>query len=636
MDLRARRVGASPLPLARRRGAAARRLRALSAALALAIAAGPALAQPTPAGAGDAPETGAGDAPKTGAGDAPKTGAAEGAPGAGVEGAAPAEEAPVSEATRQEARLHFEKGLALLREGAWSPALAEFLLSRKLYPTRAATNNAAIALRKLQRYDEALEMFETFLRDFTMSAAERAVAQREIAELRTLVGTLDITSAEPGASIVVSGEDRGQYPPVKPIRVAAGAHVVRVFKEGFEPVETRVYVAGGQTVTVDAKLRRLTRSGRLRVVERTGKTVDVVVDNVVVGRTPWLGTLSVGDHMVALRGDGKLGTQPTAAPVRPQELTTLSLLAEDLDASLRVDPTPPGASVWINSVNVGNGVWLGRLRVGAHRVEVKADGFLPATRTVTLQKGQRQNLSVSLERDEDAEMWRKPPKITLDASASFLVAPTLGGEITSGCSGGCSSSLGLGGLGMIHGGYEFGSGLGLGVEAGVLFATQQIDERPAGLTPVGFRDPLRGTANDALRLTGFLAGATFGYHLGEAFPTLLRLGAGVLRGEVRDERTGRFETSAGEAFSTYPVVDFAPTTYFYAAPEARLGMRLGERWEASAGLKLLLLIGLSKPAWDRTIELAASTDGIGTYAPDALMGDFVLMVAPGASLRYQF
>lgn len=610
MDLRTRRGGSCPLSLARR-PRPARRLRALSAALAVAIAAGPALAQPAPAGA-------------------------EGAAPAGTEGAALAEEAPVSETDRQVARLHFEKGLALLREEAWSPALAEFLLSRKLYPTRAATNNAAIALRKLQRYDEALEMFETFLRDFTMSTAERAVAQRQIAELRALVGTLDITSAEPGASIVVSGEERGQYPPVKPIRVAAGAHVVRVFKEGYEPVETRVDVAGGQTVTVDAKLRRLVRSGRLRVVERAGKTVDVLVDNVVVGQTPWSGPLSVGDHMVALRGEGKLGTQPTAAPVKPQELTTLSLLAEDLDASLRVDPTPPGASVWINSVNVGNGVWLGRLKAGAHRVEVKADGFVTEARTVTLQKGQRQGLSLPLERDENADIWRKPPKFTLDASASFLVAPTLGGAIASGCRSGCSSSIGLGGLGMIHGGYELGSGLGVGIEIGGLIATQQIEERPAELRPIGYREPLGGTASDALRLGGLLAGATFGYHLGERFPALLRLGAGVLVGEVRDERNGRFRTAEGAWFNTYPVVDFASATYFYVDPEARLGLRLGERWELSASVKLLLLIGLSKPAWDRTIELAASTDGIGTYAPESLMGDFVLMIAPGASLRYQF
>ncbi|MCA9619893.1 MAG: PEGA domain-containing protein, partial [Myxococcales bacterium] len=73
---------------------------------------------------------------------------------------------PVTAETKELAKVHFKRGLKLLREEAWSPALAEFLQSRELFPTRVATNNAGIALRKLQRYDEALDMFETLLRDF--------------------------------------------------------------------------------------------------------------------------------------------------------------------------------------------------------------------------------------------------------------------------------------------------------------------------------------------------------------------------------------------------------------------------------------------------------------------------------------
>jgi hypothetical protein len=107
-------------------------------------------------------------------------------------------------------------------------------------------------------------------------------------------------------------------------------------------------------------------------------------------------------------------------------------------------------------------------------------------------------------------------------------------------------------------------------------------------------------------------------------------------GEVRDERTGRFRTTNEEWFNTSPVVDFASATYFYVDPELRLGLRLGERWELSGSLKLLLLLGLSKPRWDRTIQLAAASDGIGTYDRESLMGDFVLMFSPGASLRHEF
>ncbi|WP_437972179.1 PEGA domain-containing protein [Sorangium sp. So ce260] len=555
-------------------------------------------------------------------------------------------EVPVSEAVRQKALLHFEKGFALLNEGAWSPGLSELLLSRKLFPTRIATYNAAVALRKLQRYDEALDMFETYLRDFPVSAEEREEAMRQIAELRTLVGTIELVGAETGAVISIDGQDRGQYPPIRPVRVPAGNHMLRVFKEGYDPFVTRVDVAGGQTKNVPVTLRRLERYGSLRVIESSGKPVSVSVDGIVVGKAPWTGILSVGDHAVTLRGEGKLGTQPASASVKSQSLTTLSLLAEELDAVLHVEPVPIGASVWINSVNVGDGVWIGRLKQGTHRVEVRANGYLADAQSVTLRKGDRQKLRMSLDRDEDAEVWSKPPKLTLDATASFLIAPTFGGDLASGCGKACESSSGLGALGMIHGGYEFGSGFGVGLEAGGIFAVQSLERRTASVVPVGASAPSAGTANDALRLGGFLVGATAGYHFGERFPALFRIGAGALIGEVRDERAGTFEllrtpvAMEGEqvqtTFDAAPQVDFPWAAYIYLDPEVRVGLRLSERFELSAGMKLLLLFALRKPTWDGTKAISAGVDGIATYPAESVMGDFALMVAPGASLRYTF
>src|SRR5688500_13447169 len=69
---------------------------------------------------------------------------------------------PESDETRriEDARAHFEAGVALFDEQAWDAALAEFLTSRARYPTRKNTKNAAICLRKLHRFDEALDMLE--------------------------------------------------------------------------------------------------------------------------------------------------------------------------------------------------------------------------------------------------------------------------------------------------------------------------------------------------------------------------------------------------------------------------------------------------------------------------------------------
>jgi hypothetical protein len=543
---------------------------------------------------------------------------------------------PVSAETKQQAKRHFLKGIKLLRQQAWAPALAEFLLSRELYATRVATNNAGIALQRLQRYDEALDMFETLLRDFKVPPSERTRAQEEIAELRALVGTIEIQGAEPGASIVISSEDRGEYPPVKPIRVAAGNHVVRIFKEGYEPFDTRIDVAGGQVAFITAKLTKLKDSGKLRVVERTGRTLNVLVDNVIVGKSPWQGTLAVGDHMVTLRGKGKIGAQPAKATVKSQQVTQLSLVAEDLDASLRIDPTPPGANVWLDSVNVGNGVWLGRLKTGRHSVEVKAAGFLTSERSVELRKGQRETLVIELERDEDAPQWRKPSRWTIDGNASLVVAPTFGGDVGDRCGDGCENPIGLGGLFMVNGNYELGSGLGFGIELGYLIANKEVEKRDGELTPNGMTAADPGSATDGLRLSAFLAGVNAGYHFGEVVPMTFRVGAGVLYGQLRDERSGHFASQHGGEFDTFPVVDFPTVTYVYIAPAVRAGYRLTEQLELSGQLQALLLVALSQPKWDDSIEVAAATDGIGRFSDESLMGSFVGMFAPGVDLRYVF
>src|SRR5262249_46014905 len=143
------------------------------------------------------------------------------------------------------------------------------------------------------------------------------------------------------------------------------------------PFETLLNVAGEQIVPVDGNLRPLDRSGRLTGTEQGGAVADGLVDNVVVGKTPWLGAGAGGGHNVRLRGEGRMGTQPAMASVRVNEVTALTLPLESLEADLRLEPTPAGATIAIDGVPVGSGVWDGRLKPGSHTVDVRADGFFP-------------------------------------------------------------------------------------------------------------------------------------------------------------------------------------------------------------------------------------------------------------------
>jgi PEGA domain-containing protein len=176
--------------------------------------------------------------------------------------------ASAQDSARDEARRHFELGLGHFDRQEWSAALAEFLRSRALYPTVAATKDAAICLRKVGRFDEALDLFDAALSFPDLSPGERALVQKERDDLASSVGTLEVRGAADGALVEVDGRERGTSP-LPPFRVSAGTRVVRVAKKGFAPFEVTIDVAGGQRAVVDAMLVSLEPKERIRLVEVT-------------------------------------------------------------------------------------------------------------------------------------------------------------------------------------------------------------------------------------------------------------------------------------------------------------------------------------------------------------------------------
>jgi PEGA domain-containing protein len=554
-----------------------------------------------------------------------------------------------ADSKRDEALPHFERGLSHLDRGEWSAALAEFLKAREIYPTRSATKNAAICLRKEGRFDEALDMFELLEHDYPdLSANDRELADQEIADLRRSVGTLTLSGSETGAAVNIDGRRRGTLPLPAALRVAVGSHVVRVYKDGFVPFEGRVDIASEQTVELRAPLVALTRSGHLRVTEESGVSLDVLVDNVVVGKTPWEGSVMPGPHTVMLRGEGNVGTPPASASVTLDQVTPIVLVAEELDAVARVNPTPVGALVAIDGVAVGRGIWEGRLRSGAHRIEVTADGFIPASRIVALPPDERKGFGFVLDRDPTSPFWGKSarPRFVVDVHGDFALSPLMGGQVAASCTGACSASVPLGGLGMAGAAYQLPNGLGFGVEGGYLGFVRSLDNRPAVISGPTVIAASPGTVTDQLTFKGVVLGGSFYYQRGDRWPITLRIGVGVVPSTVSDVRSGTFRTVA----STHPppntpyavtAAESDDTTYLYAAPEVRFGRRLGEHLEFYAGVQLFVLATPSQPSWmDHDTILAGPAghqgDGQGTFGVQTLSGEVVLVLAPGLGARYEF
>lgn len=552
---------------------------------------------------------------------------------------APAQAAPPGgPAAERKARaaLRFEAGKKLVRRTAWAAALAEFLESRRLYPTWSATFNVAVCLQELGRHAEALEAYETLLREFsdTLPKATKDAVRRDVLLLRGRVGAISLDESEPGAVVSIDGVVRGEHPLAAPIRVAAGSHVVRVYKDGFEPFEVRLDIAGGRTARVLARLHAVVQGARLRVAEQAGRKVWVLVDNNLVGEAPWEGPVAAGEHLVALRGEGIVGAQPVTVTVLRDKTASVTLAAEELAASIRVEPVPANAGVAVDSVAVGHGIWESRLRVGKHTVEIAAPGFLPFKQELTLAHSQRAVVAVSLTRDPSSPFWpQRQPRFLLELASGPVVMPGFGGDVSGNCSGACSQRAGFGGQAIVRGGYELGSGLGFGVTAGYLTVAQTISGRRTTAQPVGLA-AAEATVDDRLRLRSFLVGAWLGMTIATRFPVHLRLGGGAALGAIAVAREGAVVGRSGAAAGLAPITETHALRQVFVAPEIRVGFPLGRRVEIGVGVEALILLSPSRPRWDATHGFVIPGDGYTTFAAEALVGSAVIALVPGVSARF--
>jgi hypothetical protein len=336
---------------------------------------------------------------------------------------APASDPQPSGNAEAEARAHFNTGNKHFDKGEYREAYDEFRKSLALMKTRAVMAAAASSLKQLGRYDEALDLYEQVRRDFpNLPPTLEAKVAPAIAELQGLVGTLAIAGDAPaGASLFVDDRLRGKLPLAEPLRIAVGSHQIRVEKEGFDPITATAEVSPRQKSV--AELRAKSRMGRLEVREKHNWVLEVELDGKNVGKTPWEGMVEPGAHRVRLHGlvgldalaecaapepgpggtqaareGAKMGSPPVTATVRLYEVTPLVLGAEELDASLRIESAPSGATLAIDSKPAGRTPWEGRLGLGEHTIEVTAGGFLPAKERLRLERRKQRELQVVLER----------------------------------------------------------------------------------------------------------------------------------------------------------------------------------------------------------------------------------------------
>ena len=161
-----------------------------------------------------------------------------------------------SAAASDRAAVSFEHGVRAFESANFELALEHFRKSLEIYATPAATKNAALCLRELGRFDEALELLEALPRRFPDLPPEEARQNRlRIDELSSEIGWIELRGLQSSSQLVIDGRDRGGAPTDGRVRLTKGNHHVRVIKEGALPTEIVVAAIPGQTVMAEVDQR---------------------------------------------------------------------------------------------------------------------------------------------------------------------------------------------------------------------------------------------------------------------------------------------------------------------------------------------------------------------------------------------
>ena len=349
----------------------------------------------------------------------------------------PPAQASAQPSPRDKARAEVVEGAKLFEQGQFQAALARFQKAHAIFPSGKVFYNMALAYQGMGKAAEALLALGRFLRDPGDATPELLAESRALVDqLSRKVSFVSVSSNVDGAEIVLDGAPVGRTPAPNPLPVDPGPHgiILRSAASGnrsasftavaARPVELKLDFGGGANPTgptaakpqpprgIDrpsgaAQAEALIREARdLRSAGKDARAYPLLQKAYEAETTP---------RTAAQLGlvEMQLGywTRPSAISPKafpPPETHGLRATGRRLEGSLvrvkaaigevTVTGSPPGATVSVNGWVAGTLPLAAPIRAGEGplNVELRAAGFAPVTRSLTVVGGQRQEITVTM------------------------------------------------------------------------------------------------------------------------------------------------------------------------------------------------------------------------------------------------
>jgi hypothetical protein len=213
--------------------------------------------------------------------------------------------APLSESLWGDAREAYKAGNALVDAHDFAGAYAKYRQAYDASHDPRLLFDMAICERDLHRYARMQALLLRYVREAgdALQKEDRADIDAALLAIHPLVGTVKLVVSEVGADVAVDGEGIGVTPLDGPFTVDAGTHSLRIKKPGFETVEQKIEVSGGNEATVAITFVALVPAARLVVSSDSAATVQVDGKATVRGRFD--GRVTPGLHSVQVTQPGK-------------------------------------------------------------------------------------------------------------------------------------------------------------------------------------------------------------------------------------------------------------------------------------------------------------------------------------------
>jgi hypothetical protein len=196
----------------------------------------------------------------------------------------------------EQARVHFEQGVALFNDADYAAALAEFTESYRARPLVFVVYNIGLTQKALFRYGEAVESLHRFLAESSsLTPEQRAQTEKIIAEIEALLAAVTVDAAPEGAAIAIDGRPMGISPLPKPLQLAAGIHTIEVIADGYQSQKKEFMVSARVPLTLKFGLQAIPSTGKVRI-ETSVTRARITVDGRDLGGAPVEIELVPGGH----------------------------------------------------------------------------------------------------------------------------------------------------------------------------------------------------------------------------------------------------------------------------------------------------------------------------------------------------